>query len=248
MNPERPSPYEQLSPEAAARVDAACDGFEMAWKATRCGAAAPRLSNFLDACEGSERTVLAGELLALDRACRERYGLADRPEGAQELGAGAEAPSNCATRPQRPRADVPAGRAAEWPSIPGLVFVEVLGSGGMGVVFKARQARLGRNVAVKFLRDAHRADPEQHQRFLQEALAVARLRHPNLVQLYEFGEVPGAGGITSRPYLVLEYVHGGSLAELTHGSPQPPREAARLVEAMADAIHYAHQQGSSTAT
>jgi tetratricopeptide (TPR) repeat protein len=243
MNPERPSPYEQLSPEAAARVDAACDGFEMAWKATRCGAAAPRLSNFLDACEGSERTVLAGELLALDRACRERYGLADRPEGAQELGAGAEAPSNCATRPQRPRADVPAGRAAEWPSIPGLVFVEVLGSGGMGVVFKARQARLGRNVAVKFLRDAHRADPEQHQRFLQEALAVARLRHPNLVQLYEFGEVPVAGGAASQPYLVLEYVSGGSLADLLLGSPQPPRAAARLVETLAGAVHYAHQQG-----
>jgi WD40 repeat protein len=121
--------------------------------------------------------------------------------------------------------------------------VDVLGSGGMGVVFKARQVTLGRDVAVKCLRDDHRSDPGLRERFLQEARAVARLRHPHLVQLYEFGELPGAGGVTSRPYLVLEYVPGGSLADLTHGSPQPPREAARLVEAMADAIHYAHQQG-----
>jgi tetratricopeptide (TPR) repeat protein len=113
----------------------------------------------------------------------------------------------------------------------------------MGVVFKARQATLDRDVAVKFLRDAHRADPGRRERFLQEARAVARLRHPHLVQVYEFGEVPAGGGATSQPYLVLEYVSGGSLAEVLRGSPQPPAEAARLVETLADAIHYAHQQG-----
>src|SRR5262249_23446479 len=115
--------------------------------------------------------------------------------------------------------------------------------GGMGVVYQARQATLDRAVAVKFLRDAHRADPGQRERFLQEARAIARLRHPHLVQLYEFGEVPAAGGATSQPYLVLEYVSGGNLADLVRGSPQPPGEAARLVETLAVAIHYAHQQG-----
>ncbi len=70
-----------------------------------------------------------------------------------------------------------------------------------------------------------------------------RLRHPHLVQLYEFGEVPAAGGAASQPYLVLEYVSGGSLADVLRGSPQPPGEAARLVATLADAIHYAHQQG-----
>ena len=73
MNPQPPTAYDQLSLEAAARVDAVCDGFEKAWKATRSGAAAPRVSTYLDPCEGPERTVLAGELLALDRACREHY-------------------------------------------------------------------------------------------------------------------------------------------------------------------------------
>ena len=79
--------------------------------------------------------------------------------------------------------------------------------------------------------------------FVQEARAIARLRHPHLVQLYEFGEVPAAGGATSQPYLVLEYVPGGSLADVLRGSPQSPGEAARLVATLADAIHYAHQQG-----
>jgi tetratricopeptide (TPR) repeat protein len=63
------------------------------------------------------------------------------------------------------------------------------------------------------------------------------------VQLYEFGEVDGADGATSQPYLVLEYVAGGNLADLLRGSPQPPREAAQLMETLADAIHYAHTQG-----
>jgi serine/threonine-protein kinase len=113
----------------------------------------------------------------------------------------------------------------------------------MGVVFKARQVALGRDVAVKFLRDGHRADSVQRERFLQEARAVARLRHPHLVQLHEFGELPGADGARTQPYLVLEYVSGGSLADLVRGAPQPPAEAARLVETLAGAIHFAHQQG-----
>ncbi|HZW29276.1 MAG TPA: serine/threonine-protein kinase, partial [Isosphaeraceae bacterium] len=243
MNPERPSAYEQLSLEAAARVDAVCDGFEKAWKAARSGAAAPRVSTYLDSCQGPERTVLAGELLALDRACRQRYGLAVRREHSTELAAAAEATASSATGPDRRRSAVPAGWPGDWPGVHGLELVDVLGSGGMGVVFKARQVALDRDVAVKFLRDAHLSDSGQRERFLQEARAVARLRHPHLVQLYEFGEVPVAGRATSQPYLVLEYVSGGSLADLVRSSPLPPGEAARLVETLADAIHYAHQQG-----
>jgi serine/threonine protein kinase/Tfp pilus assembly protein PilF len=243
MNSERPSAYERLSVEAAARVDAVCDDFEKAWKAARSGAVAPDVSTYLDSCEGPERTVLVEELFALDRACRERYGLAAWLEDSKERGAAAEATASSATRPRRCRSDVPAGRLGDWPLIRGLELVDVLGSGGMGVVFKARQVALDREVAVKFLRDAHRAEPGQRERFVQEARAIARLRHPHLVQLYEFGEVPAAGGAMSQPYLVLEYVSGGSLADVLRGSPQPPGQAARLVETLADAIHYAHQQG-----
>jgi tetratricopeptide (TPR) repeat protein/tRNA A-37 threonylcarbamoyl transferase component Bud32 len=243
MNPERPGAYEALSLEAAARVDAVCDDFEEAWKAARSGAAAPCLTSFLGGCAGPERTVLAEELLVLDRACRARYGPAAGPQVGANLGAAAPAPASAATRPLGPGSDVPAGRPAVWPSIPGLELLDVLGSGGMGVVVKARQVALDRDVAVKFLRDAHGADSARRERFLQEARAVARLRHPHLVQVYEFGEVAAAGGAASQPYLVLEYVSGGSLADILRGSPQPPAAAARLVEMLADAIHYAHQQG-----
>jgi hypothetical protein len=242
MNSERPSAYEQLSLEAAARVDAVCDGFENAWKEARSGAAAPRLSSFLRGCDGPERTVLAGELLVLDRACRQRYGLT-RPDDSREHGPGTAASSTPPTHPLRVRAEVPASRPVSWPGIPGLELVEVLGYVGMGVVYRARQALLDRDVAVKLLRDTHRDSSGQRERFLQEARAVARLRHTNLVQVYEFGEAPAAGGALSQPYLVLEYVSGGSLADVLRGAPQPPGEAARLVETLADAIHYAHQQG-----
>jgi tetratricopeptide (TPR) repeat protein len=243
MSSERTIAYEQLTLDAAARVDAACDGFEKAWKAAQSEAEAPQLSNFLDSFEGPERTFLAGELHELDQACRKRYGLSARANDSKELVAGADNGSSSATRPLHGRTDARAGRPADWPRVPALELVHILGSGGMGVVFKARQTTLDREVAVKFLRDAHAADWEQRERFLQEARAVARLRHPNLVQLYEFGEAPTASGPTSLPYLVLEYVSGGSLADLMRGSPQRPKEAARIVETLADAMQYAHQQG-----
>jgi len=234
MKSEQSRTYEQLSLDAAARVDAVCDGYEKAWKATRGGADTPRLSSFLDGCEEPERTILVEELLLLDQACRQRYGVAEGTENNNE-------PDTTRSRPRR--GEAPVLRPTDWPSLPGLELVDVLGSGGMGVVYKARQATLDRDVAVKFLHDAQRGDSERRQRFLREARAVARLRHPNLVQVYEFGEVHAAGGVTSQPYLVLEYVAGGSLADFLRGSPQSPREAARLVETLADAIHYAHQQG-----
>jgi serine/threonine protein kinase/Flp pilus assembly protein TadD len=243
MNSERPSTYEQLSVEAAARIDAVCDDFEKAWKAARSGAVAPRLSTYLDSCEGPERTALASELLALDRACRERYGRAGRPEHSTEHGVGANAAATSAASADHRHTDVTAPRPADWPSVPGLELVDVVGAGGMGVVFKARQVALDRDVAVKFLRDAQVPGSGRRERFLQEARAVARLRHPHLVQLYEFGEVRAAGGAASQPYLVLEYVSGGSLADFARSSPQPPGEVARLVETAAGAIHYAHQQG-----
>jgi serine/threonine protein kinase len=241
MSPEAPGAYEELSPEAAARVDAVCDGFENAWKAVRSGAPVPRLSSFLDDCDGAERTVLAVELHAVEQACRKRYGPAGASASAQEYKA--EAGMAAATRAAQRGSDAPAARPPSWPNVPGVELVEVLGSGGMGVVFKARQPKLDRDVAVKFLRDEHGADSTRHERFLQEARAVARLRHPHLVQLYEFGELRATGGAQAQPYLVLEYVSGGNLADRLRGSPQPPAEAARLLETLAYAVHFAHEQG-----
>jgi serine/threonine protein kinase len=142
--------------------------------------------------------------MTVEQAFRKRSGLTGRAEPSA-----AQAP----TRPSEDRA----ARHQEWPTIPGLELVDFLGSGGMGVVFKARQVTLGRDVAVKLLCEDYRADPGRRERFLQKARAVTRLRHPHLVQLYEFGEVPGVGGVTPQPYLVLEYVSRGSLADLVRG-------------------------------
>src|SRR4051812_49231558 len=130
--------------------------------------------------------------------------------------------------------DAPAAPAA---GVPGYEILGELGRGGMGVVFKARQAALGRVVALKMILDGDLAGPEHRERFKAEAEAAARLQHPNIAQLYEYGEAQG------RPYFSLEYVAGGSLAQRLRGQPLPPRPAAGLVATLADAMHYAHAQG-----
>src|SRR3954453_8175135 len=81
------------------------------------------------------------------------------------------------------------------------------------------------------------AGPKELARFRAEAAAIARLHHPNIVQIYDVGEAAG------RPYFALEFVAGGSLAEQLQGTPQPARLAAQLVETLARAIHAAHANG-----
>jgi tetratricopeptide (TPR) repeat protein/tRNA A-37 threonylcarbamoyl transferase component Bud32 len=119
----------------------------------------------------------------------------------------------------------------------GYEILEELGRGGMGVVYKARQPGLKRFVALKMIRDGALAGPEQRARFQTEAEAIARLRHPNIVQVYEIGEYKG------RPYFSLEFIEGGSLDKQLAHTPQPAAPAARLVTTLAQAIHHAHQQG-----
>jgi serine/threonine protein kinase len=126
---------------------------------------------------------------------------------------------------------------AAWPNIAGYEILDVLGRGGMGVVYRARQERLGRVVALKVLLAGAHASELDLARFRAEAEAVARLQHPNIVQIYEIGESDGC------PYLALEHVAGGSLADRLHGTPLAARDAARLVETLAQAIHTAHQHG-----
>jgi serine/threonine protein kinase len=123
------------------------------------------------------------------------------------------------------------------PAVAGYDVLEVLGSGGMGVVYKARQRGLGRTVAVKMILSGAGAGPKEVARFRVEAEAVARLHHPNIVQIYQVGEHDG------RPYLALEYVGGGSLAGTLDGTPLSARRAAELVVALARAVQHAHERG-----
>ncbi len=126
---------------------------------------------------------------------------------------------------------------AQWPAgnFADYDLLEEVGRGGMGVVFKARQKSLDRTVALKLLR----ADGtgEERKRFDREALAVARLQHPNIVQVYEVGETDG------QAFVSLEFVDGQSLARRLRGTPLPARQAAALVEILARAMDYAHEKG-----
>src|SRR5262245_196840 len=111
--------------------------------------------------------------------------------------------------------------------LPGYDILEVLGQGGMGVVHKARHRKLKRLVALKRLRATTDWDV---QRFRREAEAVARLQHPNIVQIYEVGEHEG------QPFLALEFVDGGSLDRYLAGKPLPARAAAELVATLARTV------------
>jgi tetratricopeptide (TPR) repeat protein/tRNA A-37 threonylcarbamoyl transferase component Bud32 len=121
--------------------------------------------------------------------------------------------------------------------VPGYEILGILGRGGMGVVYKARQTELNRLVALKMVLAGSHAGEQDLARFRNEAEAVARLQHPNIVQIFEIGEAEG------RPFFSLEFVDGGSLASRLRGTPQPPRQAAQLVETVARAMHAAHLQG-----
>jgi serine/threonine-protein kinase len=132
---------------------------------------------------------------------------------------------------------VAGGRAAAWPAVPGYEILGELGRGGMGVVYKAQQLGLKRMVALKMILAGAHAGADSLARFRREAEAIARLQHPNIVQVHEVGEHNGL------PFFSLELAEGGSLAGKLSGTPLPAREAARLVETLARAMHAAHQRG-----
>jgi serine/threonine protein kinase len=123
------------------------------------------------------------------------------------------------------------------PQVAGYDILEVLGRGGMGVVYKARQHGLNRIVALKMILAGASASPQDLSRFRAEAEAVAQLAHSNIVQIYEIGEQGGC------PFLALEYVGGGSLAQHLDGTPVAPKQAAETVVALARAVQHAHERG-----
>lgn len=134
---------------------------------------------------------------------------------------------------------------SEWPeavvTLPcrfaGYELLEEIGRGGMGIVYRARQVNLDREVAVKMILRGPLASGEDRRRFRVEAEATARLEHPNIVSVYEVGE-SRAG-----PYFSMKYIRGRTLSSLVASQPLPPRKAARILRAVARGIDYAHQHG-----
>jgi WD40 repeat protein/tRNA A-37 threonylcarbamoyl transferase component Bud32 len=116
-------------------------------------------------------------------------------------------------------------------------LIEAVGSGAFGTVYKAHDPKLDRTVAIKVPRSGDLADRADLDRFLREARSVARLRHPAIVPVHEVGQL---GEV---PYLVSEFVQGLTLSDVLSARRLPPREAAELVVAVAEALQYAHDQG-----
>jgi serine/threonine-protein kinase len=123
------------------------------------------------------------------------------------------------------------------PQVPAYDVTEELGRGGVAVVYKARHLRLNRPVALKMLLAGAWASRADRQRLSREAELVAALRHPNIVQVYDVGNLDG------RPYFTMEFVEGGSLDQKLAGEPLSAREAASLLAVLAEAIDAAHRAG-----
>jgi serine/threonine protein kinase len=245
-------------------VDDACDRFEMAWKA----GLRPRIEDYLGDTPDPARSTLLDGLLALDLIYRRRQGEQPAfdeyqvrfPESVDLLRAVLSrdqsfllknmANNHACSRARVARPDGlsdPDGtlrfqpgkesQADGLPEVAGYEILAKLAHGGMGVVYRARQRRLNRFVALKMIRAGIDARPGEQERFRVEAEAVARMRHTNILQIYEIGE---AGGL---PFVALELLEGGRLADRLAGTPQPARQAAELMVTLARAIHAAHQAG-----
>jgi tRNA A-37 threonylcarbamoyl transferase component Bud32 len=136
----------------------------------------------------------------------------------------------------------PGGRVAPDPAqlagqFPQLEIIELLGMGGMGMVYKARQPRLDRIVALKILPVESQQHPSFAERFGREAKALAKLNHPGIVNIYDFGQTG------QYYYFVMEYVDGMNLRHLLHNQPLEPRQALELVTQICMALQYAHDEG-----
>ena len=251
------------SPAAWARhVDLVCTRFEVAWR----DGAKPRIDEFLGDSVEPERTALLTELILLDldirrargESCEADWYLSRFPDLDQAWLAEAVTArsTECAGLPADRRQPVTLQAFSAWsrralprvlvasdvPSVPSRSFgdfelIREIARGGMGVVYEALQVSLKRHVALKMILAGEHADARQLARFRAEAQAVARLHHPHIVQIHEVGDHDG------RPFLVLEYVEGVSLAQRIAGTPQPAVASARLVETLARAVQYAHEQG-----
>jgi tetratricopeptide (TPR) repeat protein/predicted Ser/Thr protein kinase len=250
------SEHDATPPPVSDAVDAACDRFEAAWDAAQAGETRPCIEDYLTDVPQAEQTQLLLELVLLDLHYRGKAGdpatvedyLARFPfldgerldRQLRRLERTGPAPSLGAV-PRTLATDGGAGRprsaAVLTVAIPGYEVLDELGKGGMGIVYRARQIRLDRLVALKVILARGHAGDEERRRFQVEAEAVARLKHPNVVQIYEVGEQDGL------PFFSMEYCEGGSLDTHLDGTPWEPARAAVLVDTLARATHCAHQAG-----
>lgn len=227
----RPEATPPLSLEQARLVNALCEQFEADLRSDR----APRIEEFLGRVDDSTRAALLRELLALEvEVLRDR---GTNPERSGYLERFPAPPDAAVVR------SLLGDEAALPVPSPGVeVFGEyellsTLGLGGMGVVHRARLITANRLVALKRMRFGPTATADEARRFRLEAEAAANLEHPNIVPIYEVGRVRG------QPYFTMKLLEGGSLDRVVDRFANDPREAARLVAKIAQAVHFAHRCG-----
>jgi serine/threonine protein kinase len=235
----------------AAKVDRVCDQFWDDWATGR----RPRAEDYLSSAEESLRTPLLAELLRVEIQARRAAGeeiteqeLHERfpddrtaiEEALQRTKSSVPTRDSGGLIDSAARTFLSAGQspASATPTVPGYDLLGPIGEGGMGEVWKARQTTLNRLVALKMVLGEQRAGSKQLIRFLAEADAVAAVKHPHVVQVYDYGEASG------RPFLAMEYLPGGSLADrLKRTGPLDPKAAAQLVATLAGAVQAAHDLG-----
>lgn len=237
-----------LSLDSERRIDGVCVRFEEAWR--RGGPV--NLAEYLEGFRGPEYQLLLLELLLLDCWYRNRQGCllpreeyqAIFPNDADvvarafcqfEVSLASHASVDSDTPPQGMTLPLP-GR--EFGKIGNYVILEQIARGGMGVVYKARQNPLGREVALKMMVGGRFHSEESLGRFRREAKAAASLSHPNIVAVHEVGSYERV------PYFSMDYIQGGSLARLLRDGPLGARDAALIIAEVASAVHYAHRQGT----
>lgn len=140
------------------------------------------------------------------------------------------------TVPQAPRQPVSTDKPPVFPDVPGYEILELIGEGGMGVVYRARQKELKRAVALKMILPQRQAGEAERIRFRLEAEAVARLQHPNIVQIYELGEHAG------QLFFAMELVEGKTLTSWLRERRLSPRQSAAIVATLAHAVQAAHNR------
>src|SRR5262245_45138356 len=188
----------------------------------------------------------AGRLLAVEELCQDcpdllrqvEARIADLCRAHGPTVTGADSTADFRTAPESGSGDSqdgsPGSALPSGTAIAGFLIVGEIGQGGMGVVYHARDVRLNRDVALKMVLAADAVGPRQAIRFLAEAEAVAAIRHPNVVQVYEYGEHLG------RPYLAMELCSRGTLSDRLRVGHLDPLRAAQLVEKLAGAVQAAH--------
>jgi tetratricopeptide (TPR) repeat protein/tRNA A-37 threonylcarbamoyl transferase component Bud32 len=228
---------------ALERIETACLEFEAAWKK----GSNPPIEEYLGSAQGPERTELLRELLLLELDYRNHSDEHPTPDEYQ-----ARFPQDSQLVSdvfEKLSTDAAVAETSPFPSalptaeqtLPcqfgDYELLEEIAHGGMGVVYKARQISLNRIVAVKMILRGQLAGEADVKRFHTEAEAAANLQHPGIVAIHEVGVHEG------QHYFSMDYVEGQSLAALVRESPLPAKKAAAYVQTIAEAVHYAHEQG-----